>query len=112
MSTRHIYDVCKPIRMFGGVYAKDTYDQAVKQAKPYIVNTDPSWSPGGHWFVVDHRMNPVLSSTLVVLGARRLLQSFGSEPLVQPIFNNVLQGLTTNVCGDYCIFYVFFACKG
>ena len=23
-------------------------------------------------------------------------------------FNNALQGLTTNVCSDYCIFYLFF----
>ena len=54
-------------------------------------------------------MNPVLSSTLMVLGAHRFLQSSGTEPLVQPIFlNNALQGLTTNVCGDYCVFHVFF----
>ena len=44
--------------MFGGVYAKDTYKQAAKQAKLYVVDTDPSWSPGEHWFVVDHTQEP------------------------------------------------------
>ena len=24
------------------------------------------------------------------------------------LFNDALQGLTTNVCGDYCVFYVFY----
>ena len=65
MNTRHIYDVCKPIKVFGGVYAKDTYKQAAKQAKLYVVNTNPSWSPGEHWFVVDRS---------------------GRVPLVRPIF--------------------------
>ena len=31
MNTRHIYEVCRPLRIFGGVYAKDTYIQTVKQ---------------------------------------------------------------------------------
>ena len=58
MNTRHMYDVCKSSKVFGGVYAKDTYKQAPKQAKLYVVDTDPSWSPGKHWYVVDHTQDP------------------------------------------------------
>ena len=58
MNTRHMYDVCKSSKVFGGVYAKDTYKQVPKQAKLYVVHTDPSRSPGEHWFVVDHTQEP------------------------------------------------------
>ena len=58
MNTWHIYEVCKPVKIFGGVYAKDTYIKTVKQEKLYVVNTDPSWAPGEHWFVVDHTQEP------------------------------------------------------
>ena len=50
MNTADIYKVCKSNKVFGGVYAKDTYT--------YVINTDPSWSPGEHWFVVDHTQEP------------------------------------------------------
>ena len=58
MNTAEIYKACKSNKVFGGVYAKDTYRQVPKQAKLYVVNTDPSWSPGEHWFVVDHTQEP------------------------------------------------------
>ena len=49
-----------------------------------------------------------------------VFDSYGAQSPLSPVefwqgtlgtayfFNDALQGLTTNVCGDYCIFYVFF----
>ena len=51
-------EACRPVRIFDGLYAKDTYIQTVKQEKLYVVNTDPSWAPGKKWFVVDHTQDP------------------------------------------------------
>ena len=107
------YDVCKHVKIFGGVYAKNTYTQAVKQAKFNVVNTDNSWSPGKHWFVVDHTPEPCV--VFDSYGARSLSSSseFWHGTLGTAYsFNDAVQGLTTNVCGDYCIFYVFFSCDG
>ena len=60
MNTAEIYKACGSNKAFGGVYAKDTFMQASKQKKLYVVNTDPSWSPGEHWFVVDHTQEPCM----------------------------------------------------
>ena len=42
------------------MYTKETYKQVPKQVKLYVVNTDPSWCPGEHWFVVDHKQEPCI----------------------------------------------------
>ena len=113
MNTSEIYKACGSIRVFGGVYAKDTFLQASKQKKLYVVNTDPSWSPGEHWFVVDHTQEPCV-----------IFDSYGSKSPTSSsmfwqgalgtayYFNDTLQGATTNVCGDYCVSYVFLRASG
>ena len=109
MNTSEIYKACGSNRVFGGVYAKDTFLQASKQKKLYVVNTDPSWSPGEHWFVVDHTQEPCV-----------IFDSYGSKSPTSSskfwqgalgtayYFSDTLQGATTNVCGDYCVSYVFY----
>ena len=115
MNTRNIYEVCRPVRIFGGVYARTGQLQTDSETGEAInvVNPDPLWAPGEHWFVVDHTQYPCV-----------VFDSYGGQsPLSSSVFwqgtlgaayflNNALQGLTTNVCGDYCIFYVFLRAMG
>ena len=78
----HIYYVCRPVEIFGGVYAKDTYIQALRQAKYMWITPiprGPQASSGLLW--ITHR-TPVSFSTLTALTAPCLPQSFGKEPLV------------------------------
>ena len=108
MNTADIYKVCKSNKVFGGVYAKDTYRQVPKQAKLYVVNTDPSWSPGEHWFVVDHTQEPCVVFDSYGAKSPTSSSKFWQGTLgTAYYFNDILQGATTNVCGDYCVFYVF-----
>ena len=111
MNTAEIYKACGSNKAFGGVYAKDTFIQASKQKKLYVVNTDPSWSPGEHWFVVDHTQEPCIIFDSYGAKSPTSSSKFWQGALgTAYYFNDTLQGATTNVCGDYCVFYVFFAC--
>lgn len=113
MNTRHIYEVCRPVNIFGGVYAKDTYIKTAKQEKLYVVNTDPSWAPGEHWFVVDHTQEPCVVFDSYGAQSPSSSSAFWQGTLgAAYFFDNALQGPTTNVCGDYCIFYVFLRATG
>ena len=40
-----------------------------------------------------------------------VFDSYGAQSPTS-IFNDALQGITTNVCGDYCVFYVFLRATG
>ena len=113
MNTADIYKACKSNKVFGGVYAKDTYRQVPKQAKLYVVNTDPSWSPGEHWFVVDHTQEPCVVFDSYGAKSPTSSSKFWQGTLgTAYYFNDILQGATTNVCGDYCVFYVFLRASG
>ena len=105
--------MCKSSKVFGGVCAKDTYKQVAKQAMLYAVNTDPLWSPGKHWFVVDHTQEPCV--VFDSYGARSPTSSseFWRGILGTAYFSDdALQGTTTNACGDNCVFYVFLHATG
>ena len=108
MNTRHIYEVCRPVKIFGGVYAKDTYIKTVKQEKLYVVNTDPSWAPGEHWFVVDQTQEPCVVFDSYGAQIPRLPQRFGKGPLVQPIFLTMLYRDQQQMCVVTTVFFMFF----
>ena len=69
---------------------------------------DPSWSPGEHWFVVDHTQEPCVVFDSYGAKSPTFSLKFWQGTLGTAYFlNDALQGVTTNVCGDYCVFYVF-----
>ena len=108
-----IFETCRPveIHVFSGAYAKDTFIQTFKQEKIYVVNNDPSWAPGRHWFVVDHT-GPLchfrrlwLSEPLVclrVLARKRWCSIF---------FQQCFAKINNNCGGDYCYFYVYLCAR-
>lgn len=82
----------------------------------FIVNTDPHNLPGQHWiaFYADEH------------GVLEAFDSFGISPSkyspcmkqFMKTFNNVVvnnkrvQSLESNVCGQYCLFYLMCRCRG
>ena len=103
---------CKKI--FKGVYARDQIKR-VSYPSAYIINNDPSTRPGRYWIAVfiDRRE----------IG--QYFDSYGLPPKVlgftefmnrnskKWIWNRkTLQGLYSAVCGQYCIYFVLFRCRG
>ena len=100
-----------------GVYASNDIPKK-KYPLPYglIVNTDPHHPPGKHWvaFYIDERglletfdsygIPPSLYSPLM----ERFMNYF-EEQLIK---TKRLRGSETRVCGQYCILYLMWRCKG
>ena len=102
-------------KFFDGVYAYDTGRDMVNEPSLIIVNTDPSNKPGQHWLLLffhggkcqffdslGHEIEhyPKLLKFVHIFTDRILY----SGKRIQP--NN------TSVCGQYCLFYAYYCCKG
>lgn len=101
--------------VFAGVFPCDRLPRSIKHLPSgYVWNTAP-YDTDGHWVAlfVDER------------GNGEFFDSFGLEPLQKSFirflnkhctswtFNETrLQGLTSHVCGQYCIFYLLHRCRG
>ncbi|GFS54245.1 uncharacterized protein TNCV_2527631 [Trichonephila clavipes] len=102
-------------RDFLGVYPSDKIPKVKKKAA-LVVNTDPHDEEGSHWLAMYIQDEKTIE----------FFDSYGFPPSVyEPhisqyvkLFPNViynetsLQNLTSNVCGQYCIFYLLKRCKG
>ena len=77
----------------------------------YIVNTDVSTGPGLHWVCI------MLQNEI------EYFDSLGNEPKeVKPFLQHQnkpytystkrIQGYDSDVCGDYCILFAYFRCRG
>ena len=93
-------------QQFRGVFAADTLP-AIEKNCGYICNTDTINLPGKHW----------ISFYVPKKGPIEFFDSYGFIPYIYNfydfigehyfIYNNVqLQSLFSNVCGQYCIFYL------
>ena len=110
MNTRHIYEVCKPVNIFGGVYAKDTYIKTVKQEKLYVVNTDPSWAPGEDWFVVGHTQEPCVVFDSYGTLRPSSSSAFWQGALGAAYFLTMLYRDQQQMCVVTTVFFMFFLC--
>ena len=110
MNTSQIEHACAGLDSFGGVMPIDMYTSLPMTNKMTVVNTDSSSLPGSHWFVVDRTLKPaVIFDSLGGLSpATQKGFWYKWSKDVQPFttFFLALQGLTTNVCGDYCVLYI------
>ena len=96
---------------FRGVMAYDKLPATNCVKGLYIVNTDSSTGPGKHWvclFVED------LCEYFDSLGNPPLeVKSFIQKQQKPYIYSNIkLQGSNSDVCGDYCILFSYFRCRG
>jgi hypothetical protein len=78
---------------FGGVYLRDLLPETLDQ-KAIVINTDSHDQPSAHWVCVYLNI-PVV----------KYLDSYGLPPahLYNP---HVYQDLNTDVCGQYCVYYL------
>lgn len=98
---------------FKGVYSVDTIP-SLGENQAIIVNTDESTKPGSHWlaFHMDGRKK------------LEFFDSYGNSPdfyglnvydlfdISDVCWNCVtFQSLTSNVCGAYCIYYIYKRCQ-
>ena len=91
-----------------GVYARDEIPNEINTFPTgYIVNTDSSNKPGRHW----------LAFYLKSRDDVELFDSYGHPPeyfsLTANTFNKKrIQSSTSNVCGQYCLYYLLHRCRG
>ena len=98
---------------FGGVYPRDLLPEILPHEKAIVVNTDPHDQPGAHWVCL-YVTSPVVE----------YFDSYGLPPLHRDIQDfirrhgegihnpHVYQDLNTDVCGQYCVYYLHQRHKG
>ena len=99
-------------KYYGGVVALNQLPLFIVKPTIFIVNSDPASLPGRHWFAVffttinEHfdsagfYPNAVLEAQLIAHGPKfrysdRRVQDFNTES-----------------CGQFCLFYCYFRCRG
>jgi hypothetical protein len=85
---------------FGGVYPRDLLPETLDQ-KAIVINTDPHDQPGAHWVCV-YLNSPVVEYHPCIVTFKTLL--LATENLF--ITQHVYQDLNTDVCGQYCVYYL------
>lgn len=98
---------------FRGVFARDTIPNLEKN-QGIIINTDESSLPGTHWLAIYKNEDDELE----------FFDSFGRSPyfygfdlynlfdVKKVCWNSVkFQSITSNVCGAYCIFFLYKRCR-
>lgn len=98
---------------FRGIYSSNELNFDLKLGY-YIINTDPSSSPGKHWVVLY-----ILSTTKAYyfdsLGnkpLREVMTKLKSENFNFEFSNRRLQCESSDVCADYCILFAYFVTQG
>lgn len=104
-------------KRFRGVYPKDVVGEVLRRSGSgiYVFNTHPAGMPGEHWIGISIQGNRAY-----------YFDSYGRHPSNYPavvrsiadlsstiVWNDVrLQGLTTTVCGDYCVVFSLLIGRG
>ena len=91
--------------IFIGVFAADRIPKLISFPCCYVVNTDPANLPGKHWVAYFH-----YSPT-----SHEFFDSYGQHPTsyLLPTHSNlvlntkIFQSFSSNVCGQYYIFYLY-----
>lgn len=120
MDTKEIYDIIRKkgslASIFLGVFPSDMLPKVVKKRpSAIIINTDPANKPGKHWVAAYFNND----------NSVEYFDSYGLSPFNNEILNFLsenssviykngvhLQGLNSLVCGLYCIFFLYFKCRG
>ena len=105
-------------RQFGGIYAADTAPETFSRRPVFfVINTDKHDQPGKHWVLMYFPKT----------GYPEFFDSFGREPSFYTRrfrrvlltrsrrfgYNNVqIQQSGTFTCAHFCIYYLYFRCRG
>ena len=108
---------CRTKSSFGGVYPSDVLPKTVKEfPQSFVANVDPSTQAGSHWvafyFTSEQKGEFFDSYGLSPQSYSEHFEEFLNENAVEWTFNSKhLQSLFTDVCGHYCIFYIYHRCN-
>ena len=104
-------------RTFRGVYAKDETPKLPRDKKKYplsfIVNTDRLGEPGEHW-VAAYYTSPNAGEFFDSYGRAPSTLGFTRKrlPGIVRVNKVKLQSLHSNVCGQYCIYFIAMRARG
>lgn len=99
---------------YNGVYPRDLLPHSIHTPLAFVVNTDPHTRPGTHW-------------TAIYINEKKeadFFDSYGRPPnsdsksfiqrnsRTSRFCNISLQSLTSTVCGQYCVIFLFFRSRG
>jgi len=97
-----------------GVYPRDRIPRLMQTPAGIIVNTDPHSKPGTHWvaiYVDEYRRGAFFDSY-----GRPPLREFASfmqrNSVVSEYSHRMLQDVSSNVCGEYCVLYLYYRSIG
>lgn len=82
----------------------------------FIINTDPSWKPGSHWlavFIDGHRNVEFFDSYGRTPEKYKSVHSFLKRCSDSwKINNQQLQSALSSTCGQFCIYFLLWRCRG
>lgn len=100
--------------VFAGVYPRDRLPHTIeKYPSAYVCNTDTK--EGEHWIAiyVDKHVRGEYFDSYGLPPIHRTFLNFLNVNCISWTFNDKqLQGLASNVCGHYCVFYLLHRCRG
>ena len=97
--------------IFRGVFPRDIFINTPLREGIHIVNTDPSYQPGAHWFLVEK-----IGQSAIIFDSYGTLSPVATDsPGLLRHINRYcrhirmnatpLQSIDSNVCGNYCLLY-------
>ena len=95
---------------FQGCFASDEIPKMQKN-KFIILNTDSSESKGEHWTVL-FRENEDSYEFFDSLGQSPKTYSFQNFPTKCNFATKMIQNPFQNTCGYFCLYYIFYKCRG
>ena len=97
---------------FVGVFARDEIIKQILKPGLYVVNTDISSGPGIHWVCIYVNSNQVDYFDSLGLPPDNFLNFLRRQKKKYLYSTKQLQSTQSDVCGDYCILYAYFKCRG
>ena len=99
---------------FAGVYPRDVLPDLLPHQKAVVVNTDPHDQPGAHWICM-YLNSPILEyfDSYGLPPNHPDLKDFIQRQSHKQIHNpHCYQALDTDVCGQYCVYYLHHRHRG
>lgn len=104
------YSIFRPKGPFIGVYSMDKLPKKFKPNCMFIVNTDTSNLAGTHWIAVKVRDSIGYVFDPLGFPPPLMLSSWMNNYCTKWSSNTrELQLYTSNLCGQFCIYFIFFA---
>ena len=99
--------------IYGGVLPRDKLPLCVKKPQIYIINTDPSDKPGTHWITIFLEEDYIEYFDSIGTPPETEFENFLILNAPQYKYNcKRIQNYGSDLCGQYCLLYSYFRCRG